>query len=80
MSNKDNKEKEILDYCKFIKKTILDVSLIAGSSSAHFGGALAGFVITLLIYPSLIYMQINLILLMLAPLLLYLVMKRIGYL
>ncbi len=41
MSNKDNKEKEILDYSKFIKKTILDVSLIAGSSSAHFGGALS---------------------------------------
>ncbi|MEE3020341.1 MAG: rhomboid family intramembrane serine protease [Bacteroidota bacterium] len=48
--------------------------------TSHFGGALAGFVITLFIYPSVINTQMNLILLMLAPLLLYLVMKRIGYL
>ena len=48
--------------------------------TAHFGGAVAGFVITLLIYPSLIYMQMNLIILMMAPLLLYLVMKSRGYL
>ena len=48
--------------------------------TAHFGGAVAGFVITILIYPSLIYMQMNLIIYMLAPLLLYLVMKSRGYL
>jgi len=48
--------------------------------TSHFGGAVAGFVFTLFIYPSLINTQMNLILLMLAPLLLYLVMKSRGYL
>ena len=48
--------------------------------TAHFGGAVAGFVITLFIYPNLIYMQMNLIILMLAPLLMYLVMKSRRYL
>ncbi len=46
--------------------------------TAHFGGALAGFLITLLIYPSLIYMQMYLILVMMTPLLMYLVMKSRG--
>ena len=46
--------------------------------TAHFGGAVSGFVITLFIFPSLIYMQTNLILLMLIPLIVYLVMKRNG--
>ncbi len=48
--------------------------------TSHFGGAVAGFVFTLFIYPSLINTQMNLILLMMAPLLLYLVMKSRGYL
>ena len=46
--------------------------------TAHFGGAVSGFAITLFIFPSLIYMQTNLILLMLIPLIVYLVMKRNG--
>ena len=46
--------------------------------TAHFGGAVSGFVITLFIYPSLVYMQTNLILLMMIPLVVYLVMKRNG--
>ena len=46
--------------------------------TAHFGGAVSGFAITLLIFPSLIYMQTSLILLMLIPLIVYLVMKRNG--
>lgn len=46
--------------------------------TAHFGGAVSGFMITLFIFPSLIYMQTNLILLMLIPLVVYLVMKRNG--
>ena len=46
--------------------------------TAHFGGAVSGFAITLFIYPSLIYMQTSLILLMLIPLIVYLVMKRNG--
>ena len=44
--------------------------------TAHFGGAVSGFAITLFIYPSLIYMQTSLILLMLIPLVVYLMMKR----
>ena len=48
--------------------------------TSHFGGAVAGFVFTLFIYPTLINTQMNLILLMMAPLLLYLLMKRRGYL
>lgn len=46
--------------------------------TAHFGGAVSGFAITIFIFPSLIYMQTNLILLMLIPLIVYLVMKRNG--
>ena len=46
--------------------------------TAHFGGAVSGFAITLFIFPSLIYMQTNLILLMMIPLIVYLVMKRNG--
>ena len=46
--------------------------------TAHFGGAVSGFAITLFIFPSLIYMQTNLILLMMIPLIVYLVMKRSG--
>jgi len=46
--------------------------------TAHFGGAVSGFAITLFVFPSLIYMQTNLILLMLIPLIVYLVMKRNG--
>lgn len=46
--------------------------------TAHFGGAVSGFAITLIIFPSLIYMQTNLILLMMIPLIVYLVMKRNG--
>ena len=46
--------------------------------TAHFGGAVSGFAITLFIFPSLIYMQTSLILLMLIPLIVYLVMKRNG--
>jgi membrane associated rhomboid family serine protease len=46
--------------------------------TAHFGGAVSGFAITLFIFPSLIYMQTKLILLMIIPLILYLVMKRNG--
>ena len=46
--------------------------------TAHFGGAVSGFAITLFIYPSLIYMQTSLILLMLIPLVVYLMMKRNG--
>ena len=46
--------------------------------TAHFGGAVSGFAITIFIFPSLIYMQTNLILLMLLPLIVYLVMKRNG--
>ena len=46
--------------------------------TAHFGGAVSGFVITLIIFPSLIYMQTNLILLMLIPLIAYMVMKTNG--
>jgi membrane associated rhomboid family serine protease len=46
--------------------------------TAHFGGAVSGFTITLFIFPSLIYMQTNLILLMLIPLIVYLVMKKNG--
>ena len=46
--------------------------------TAHFGGAVSGFVITLTIFPSLIYMQTNLILLMLIPLIAYMVMKTNG--
>ena len=46
--------------------------------TAHFGGAVSGFAITLIIFPSLIYTQTNLILLMLIPLVVYLVMKRNG--
>ena len=46
--------------------------------TAHFGGAVSGFAITLFIFPNLIYMQTNLILLMLIPLIVYLVMKRNG--
>jgi membrane associated rhomboid family serine protease len=46
--------------------------------TAHFGGAVSGFAITLFIFPSLIYMQTNLILLMLIPLIAYMVMKTNG--
>lgn len=46
--------------------------------TAHFGGAVSGFAITLFIFPSLIYMQTNLVLLMMIPLIVYLVMKRNG--
>ena len=46
--------------------------------TAHFGGAVSGFAITLFIFPSLIYMQTNLILLMMIHLIVYLVMKRNG--
>ena len=46
--------------------------------TAHFGGAVSGFAITLFIFPSLIYMQTSLMLLMLIPLIVYLVMKRNG--
>ena len=46
--------------------------------TAHFGGAVSGFVITLTIFPSLIYMQTNLFLLMLIPLIAYMVMKTNG--
>ena len=46
--------------------------------TAHFGGAVSGFAITLFIFPSLIYMQTNLILLLMIPLIVYLVMKRNG--
>ena len=46
--------------------------------TAHFGGAVSGFVITLFIFPSLIYMKTNLILLMLIPFIMYLMMKRNG--
>ena len=46
--------------------------------TAHFGGAVSGFVITLIIFPSLICMQTNLILLMLIPLIAYMVMKTNG--
>lgn len=46
--------------------------------TAHFGGAVSGFAITLIIFPSLIYMQTNLILLMLIPLIAYMVMKTNG--
>ena len=46
--------------------------------TAHFGGAVSGFAITLLIFPSLIYTQSYLIILMLIPLIVYLVMKKSG--
>lgn len=46
--------------------------------TAHFGGAVSGFAITLIIFPSLIYMKTNLILLMLIPLIAYMVMKTNG--
>ena len=46
--------------------------------TAHFGGAVSGFAITIFIFPSLIYMQTNLILLMMIHLIVYLVMKRNG--
>ena len=46
--------------------------------TAHFGGAVSGFAITLLIFPSLIYTQSYLITLMLIPLIVYLVMKKSG--
>ena len=46
--------------------------------TAHFGGAVSGFAITLIMFPSLIYMQTKLILLMLIPLIAYLVMKTNG--
>ena len=44
--------------------------------TAHFGGAIAGFAITIIIFPELIYMQTYLIILMLIPLIVYLTMKR----
>ena len=44
--------------------------------TAHFGGAIAGFAITIIIFPKLIYMQTYLIILMLIPLIVYLTMKR----
>ena len=44
--------------------------------TAHFGGAVSGFAITLLFFPSLIYTQSYLIILMLIPLIVYLVMKK----
>ena len=46
--------------------------------TAHFGGAVSGFAITLFIFPSLTYMQTSLILLMLIPLIVYLIMKKSG--
>ena len=46
--------------------------------TAHFGGAVSGFAITLLIFPSLIYTQSYLIILMLIPLIVYLIMKKSG--
>lgn len=46
--------------------------------TAHFGGAVSGIAITLFIFPSLFYLQSNLILLMLIPLIMYVVMKRNG--
>ena len=46
--------------------------------TAHFGGAVSGFITTLFIYPSLVYMQTSLILLMMIPLIAYIVMKRNG--
>lgn len=46
--------------------------------AAHFGGAVSGVVLTLLLDPSLIYAKANLILFMLTPLLLYFIMKNRG--
>ena len=46
--------------------------------TAHFGGAVSGFIATIFIYPNLVYMQTNLILLMMIPLIVYVVMKRNG--
>jgi len=46
--------------------------------TAHFGGAVSGFITTIFIYPNLVYMQTNLILLMMIPLIVYVVMKRNG--
>ena len=46
--------------------------------TAHFGGAVSGFAITLFVFPGLVYMQTNLILLMLIPLIVYLAMKKNG--
>lgn len=46
--------------------------------AAHFGGAVSGVVLTLLLDPSLIYAKGNLILFMMTPLLLYFIMKKRG--
>lgn len=45
---------------------------------AHFGGAIGGYVITLLLMPSLINQHLNIILLLLIPIVLLLVLKKIG--
>jgi len=46
--------------------------------TAHFGGAVSGFATTLFIYPSLLYTETYLILLMLIPIIGYVVMKQKG--